>query len=139
VLPDRTAVWTARLRAPDARRLTILAEQGGLVGFANTFFEQDPTWGALLDNLHVVAARKRTGIGSRLLAVTAEAVLERPQPSGLFLWVLEQNLNARAFYEALGARLVGREPVTPPGGVAGRLSGSPLKLRYAWPDARTLL
>jgi ribosomal protein S18 acetylase RimI-like enzyme len=103
-----------------------------LVGFANTFFDDDPAWGALLDNLHVAHGHNRRGIGSRLLALTAEAVLERPEPTGLYLWVLEQNRAAQAFYEACGGRRVGRRPVQPPGGVAGRLTGSPMGLLYAW-------
>ena len=32
VVADRLAVWTDRLREPDPRRCTILAEDGGLVG-----------------------------------------------------------------------------------------------------------
>ncbi len=35
----------------DPRRCTILAEDGGLVGFANTILGADPRWGALLENL----------------------------------------------------------------------------------------
>ena len=135
---DRLAIWTERLREPDPRSRTILAETGeGLVGFAHTIFEDDPRWGALLDNLHVVARDKRRGIGSRLLALTAEAVLERR--TGLYLWVLEQNLDARAFYEARRGRCVERVPVLPPGGVASRLKGSPIGLRYAWPNAALAL
>jgi len=139
VVADRLAVWTDRLRKPDPRRCTILAEDGGLVGFANTVFDDDPRWGALLDNLHVVDARRRRGIGSRLLTLTAEAVIERPGRTGLYLWVLEQNLDAQAFYEARGGTRVGRELVSPPGGVTGRLRGSPAKLRYAWPEPAVLL
>ncbi len=30
---------------------------GGLIGFAHTAFDEDPTWGALLDNLHVAHGR----------------------------------------------------------------------------------
>ena len=100
VVADRLAVWTERLREPDPRRCTILAEHGRLVGFAHTVFSDDPTWGALLDNLHVADGHKRRGIGSRLLALTVEAVIERPEGSGLYLWVLEQNVDAQAFYEA---------------------------------------
>jgi GNAT superfamily N-acetyltransferase len=133
VVADRIEVWTERLQAPDPRRRTILAEEGRLVGFANTFFDDDPTWGALLDNLHVADGQKRKGIGSRLLTLTAKAVLERPAATGLYLWVLEQNRDARAFYEACGGRCVERHPVEPPGGIASRLNGSPLKLRYVWP------
>jgi ribosomal protein S18 acetylase RimI-like enzyme len=139
VVADRLAVWTERLREPDPRRCTILAEDSGLVGFANTFFDEDPTWGALLDNLHVAGRHKRRGIASRLLALTAAAVTERPERSGLTLWVLEQNVEARAFYEARHGRCVGRDVVSPPGGIASRVTGSAAKLRYAWPDPRVLL
>ncbi len=136
---DRLAVWQQQLGARDPRRSTILAEDDYLVGFANTFFDGDPRWGALLDNIHVASACKRSGIGSRLLALTAAATLERPGQSGLYLWVLEQNLAAQAFYEVRGGRRVERTAATPPGGIAGRLSGSPSKFRYAWPDPAVLL
>src|SRR6188472_2566946 len=109
---DRLAVWTGLLREPDPNRFTLLAEDGSLVGFANTVFDDDPTWGALLDNLHVADWHKRRGVGSRLLALTAEAVVERPEGTGLYLWVLEQNVDARAFYEARGGSCVGRDRVS---------------------------
>jgi ribosomal protein S18 acetylase RimI-like enzyme len=118
VAADRLAVWTARLR--------------------NTFFDDDPTWGALLDNLHVADGQKRLGIGSRLLALTAKALLERPEPTGLYLWVLEQNREAQAFYEACGGKCVERRPVEPPGGIASRLNGTPVKLRYVWPQPEAM-
>lgn len=130
---DRLVVWVERLREPDRLSGTIVAEGAeGLVGFAHTIFEADPRWGALLDNLHVIPGAKRRGIGSRLLALTAETVLARG--TGLYLWVLEQNVDARAFYDGRGGRCVERAPVPPPGGVAARLTGSPVGLRYAWPD-----
>lgn len=137
VLSDRRATWTERLQAPDAGSHTLVAEtEDSLVGFAHTFFEQDATWGALLDNLHVVRSRQGQGVGSRLVALTATAVAERG--TGLYLWVLEQNRDAQAFYKALGARRVGRDLVRPPGGVAGRLNGSPTRLQYAWRDPGVL-
>jgi GNAT superfamily N-acetyltransferase len=139
VVADRLAVWTDRLREPDPRRYTILAETGSLVGFANAFFNDDPTWGALLDNLHVVDGNKRRGVGARLLALTAKAVVERSERTGLYLWVLEQNVDAQAFYEACGGNCIGRGVVSPPGGIASRLAGSPTKLRYAWPEPSALL
>jgi GNAT superfamily N-acetyltransferase len=140
VLADRLAVWSERLEKPDPRRCTILAQDDSMViGFANTVFDEDPMWGALLDNLHVARRNQRQGIGARLMALTAAAVIERPQATGLYLWVLEQNVDAHAFYEARGGRCVGRDLVTPPGGVAVRLAGSPAKLRYAWPEPAVLL
>jgi ribosomal protein S18 acetylase RimI-like enzyme len=138
VVADRLAVWTDRLREADPHRCTILAEDGSLVGFANTVFDDDPTWGALLDNLHVADGHKRRGIGSRLLALTAEAVMGRTERTGLYLWVLEQNIDAQAFYRARGGRCVGRGLASPPGAIASRLTGSPAKLRYAWPEPALL-
>jgi ribosomal protein S18 acetylase RimI-like enzyme len=138
VIADRLTVWADRLREPNPRRYTIIAEDGGgLIAFAHTAFDDDPTWGALLDNLHVAPGHKRRGVGSQLLALTARAVIERG--TGLYLWVLEQNVDAQAFYEARGASRVDRALASPPGGVASRLSGSPVKLRYAWTDPPGLL
>jgi ribosomal protein S18 acetylase RimI-like enzyme len=138
VTVDRLAVWADRLREPDPGCRTILAEDGGgLVGFAHAIFDDDPSWGALLDNLHVAYAHQRRGVGSRLLKLTAQAVTERG--TGLHLWVLEQNVEAQAFYEALGGKRAGRRDVSPPGGIPGRLNGSPAALCYVWPDPAVLL
>jgi GNAT superfamily N-acetyltransferase len=135
---DRLAVWSERLRERDPGCHTIVAaDHEGMVGFAHTVFEADPSFGALLDNLHVAHGHKRRGIGSRLLELTARAVLERG--TGLYLWVLEQNGDARAFYEARGGKCVERLPVPAPAGVPGRLNGSPFGLRYSWADPSVLI
>ena len=139
VAADRLTLWTQRLREHDPRRCTILAEDGELLGFANTMFDHDPRWGALLDNLHVIPGHQGRGIGSRLLTLTAEAVLQHSKASGLYLWVLEQNVDAEAFYQARGGTRVERCPAEAPGGIASRLSGAPAKLRYAWPRPEVLL
>ena len=140
VAADRLAVWTDRLRTPDPASHTIVAEDGGgLVGFAHTVFDDDPSWGALLDNLHVAHRHQRRGVGSRLLALTAQAVTARADRNGLYLWVLEQNVAAQAFYRALGGRCVGQRTISPPGGIPGRLNGTPAALRYVWPDPAVLL
>jgi GNAT superfamily N-acetyltransferase len=139
VAVDRLAVWTDRLGRRDPGSCTMLAEdESGLIGFVHTVFDEDPTWGALLDNIHVAHARKRRGVGSGLLARIAEAVAGRPHRTGLYLWVNEQNVDAQAFYEAHGARRVERAMSVPPGGVPGRLVGAPHKLRYAWDDPGAL-
>lgn len=137
---DRLAVWTERLGAAAGETCTIVAEDGGaLVGFAHTVFDEHPTWGALLDNLHVVFARKRSGIGTRLMAETAATVTARSPDGGLHLWVLEQNTAGQAFYSSLGGRSVERALVSGPGGDPSRLNGSPAAFRYAWPDPAVLL
>ena len=135
---DRVAVWRARLRAPDPARHTILAEDAtGLIGFAHTVFDHHPRWGALLDNLHIVHRSKRRGVGSQLMAATAQTVIERR--TGLYLWVLEQNVAAQAFYTARSGRPVERALVSAPGGVATRLNGAPAELRFVWTDPATLI
>ena len=139
VLADRQAVWRQRLEDPVVEAATLLTEEGGqLLGFVHVVVDDDPTWGSLVDNLHVTSARQRGGIGTALLAAAASVVTGRGQ-GGLYLWVLEQNTPAQAFYRARGGACVGRGRVPPPAGIPHRLNGSPTALRYAWPDPSVLL
>ena len=133
-------MWARRLQDPDAASATIIAEESAesLVGFVHVAFEDDPRWGALIDNIHVAGERHRWGVGTRLMAAAAEAVIERRASGGLYLWVLEQNVAAQAFYEARGGRFTERAPVDAPAGVPGRLNGSPFKLRYVWAEPAVL-
>jgi ribosomal protein S18 acetylase RimI-like enzyme len=131
---DRLAVWTERLTAPRPEHATILADDDSvLIGFVHVVLEDDPRWGALVDNLHVAYTRKRDGVGTRLMAEAAGFVLERTPSTGLFLWVLEQNIAAQAFYEARGGRCVERRITEMEGG------GTAAGLRYVWPDPAVLL
>ena len=134
------ALWAGRLAAADPRARTILATRdGALAGFAHTALGDSGQWGALLDNLHVAHALKRQGVGRRLLALSARAVLETVPSSGLYLWVLDQNAGGRAFYAALGGESVERVTVRSLGGDPGRLNGEPLCWRIAWRDPAPLL
>lgn len=138
VLTDRLAVWSGRLAAPAGTR-TLLAEDGtGVVGFVHVVLDEDPTWGSLVDNLHVTAARQRTGVGRALLTGAAQEAAALAQSPALHLWVLEQNAPAQAFYTALGAAHVETALVGAPAGDPGRLSGTPAKFRMAWPDTALL-
>jgi GNAT superfamily N-acetyltransferase len=133
------ALWTQRLEAPGPPAATIVAESdSAIVGLAHIYFGRDATWGSLLDNLHVAYGLKRQGIGRRLLALTSQAVIDWSPQSGLYLWVLEQNARARAFYEAMGGTCVERRDAPAPGGDPGNLSGTPAALRYTWPDPSSL-
>jgi ribosomal protein S18 acetylase RimI-like enzyme len=131
---DRLAVWAARLGHPRPDHRTIVADRGGrVVGFSHIALDDDPTWGALVDNLHVTYGLKGQGVGTRLMAESAAVVVEHTPTSGLYLWVLEQNRAAQAFYQALGGTCAGSEPDEAPGG------GTVIGLRYVWPDPSTLL
>lgn len=139
VAAERLEVWTERLAAPGRSTATILAEEGDhVLGFVHVVLDDDPEWGSLVDNLHVTRPRKRRGIGRALMAEAAHAVLAHGG-GGVYLWVLEQNTDAQAFYAARGGRCNGRRLVRAPGGIAHRLNGSPSALRYAWADPTVLL
>jgi GNAT superfamily N-acetyltransferase len=131
---ERRAHWAGRLAAADPALVTIVAEvDGAVVGFAHTVLDDDPTWGALLDNLHVEHRVRGSGVGTRLLAATAAAVVDHDPASGLHLWVLEQNGDAQAFYTARGGRSADRTTFAAPGGT------EPPVVRYVWPEPATLL
>ena len=131
---DRLAVWTERLRGgvPDNVHAVVVEEGGALIGFAYTILDDNPEWGALLDNLHVRNAQRGTGIGTQLLVHTARGVLDRAPLPMLYLWVLEQNSAAQKFYAARGGTCVGSKTSEPPGG--GQITAH----RIVWPDPRTL-
>jgi GNAT superfamily N-acetyltransferase len=135
VVTERVAAWTERLARPLAETVTIVAEDdGAVVGLAHTVLDEDARWGALLDNLHVAHPLKGGGVGTRLMAETASAVIDARPGQGLHLWVLEQNTPAQAFYDARGGERVGRKLAGPfPGG------GRAHAFRYAWPDPAALL
>ena len=134
VFEERRAAWTERLTRPDQLDHTVVAEDEGVIaGFVHTIVDHDPVWGALLDNLHVTQQRQHRGVGTQLMARSAQGVLSRAESAGLYLWVLESNRAAQAFYRAKGARCVDREISEPPGG--GRVVG----LRYVWRDPSSLL
>jgi GNAT superfamily N-acetyltransferase len=133
-----TRMWTERLATPTKTSTIVAEHEGDLVGLAHTFLDKDPRWGALVDNLHVRHTLKRQGIGTRLLALTAEAVLQWSSLSGLYLWVLEQNSAAQAFYAARGGQCVERDDVPAPGGDPARLNGKPACFRFAWRDLSSL-
>ncbi len=138
VLEDRLVVWRERLAAEEDARVTIIAEAGAPVGFVNAYLAADPRSGTLVENLHVARDVQRGGLGRRLMAAVAEVCCSRARGEGMYLWVLEQNAPAQAFYEAIGGRPGESARVEPPGGVPGRLYGSPRKLRYVWPAPLTL-
>jgi ribosomal protein S18 acetylase RimI-like enzyme len=134
VFDDRRAVWTERLQQVDPLHDTVVADwHGRIVGFVHTVLDHDPAWGALLDNLHVAHEFNRTGIGTRLMARSAAAVLARGTHKRLYLMVLDSNTSAQAFYTARGGVCTGTEVSEPAGG--GKIVG----LRYVWTDPSVLL
>jgi ribosomal protein S18 acetylase RimI-like enzyme len=135
VVTDRQKVWRSRLAQPTTGHFTVVAHRGDeVLGFAHTIVDEDPLWGSLLENLHVMSDLKRTGIGTHLLSRVARGLLRLRPDGSLHLWVLEQNTAAQAFYDARGGRRVETQLRGPfPGG--GRAMGH----RYHWSDPTRLL
>ena len=129
---ERLRVWTDRLGSPAANQYVVVAldEAAALVGFACAYGEDDARWGTQVDNLHVRRDQRGKGTGRRLLADVAAWCTRTFTSSGLYLWVLEQNAPARAFYERLGGNAEDTSTWDPPGG------GTVLLRRYAWPHER---
>jgi GNAT superfamily N-acetyltransferase len=133
VLSDRREVWSARLGRP-SRAATVVVDDGRVAGFVHVILDEDEQWGSLVDNLHVRHDLQRAGLGRVLMHRAAAVVAERAGDRRMYLWVLEINRRAQRFYAALGGAQVEKSLVSAPGGIPGRLAGTPGKLRVAWAD-----
>lgn len=126
---ERLAVWQSRFAENRSNRLILVAEEGTqLAGFACVVMDNDPTYGALLDNLHVASLYQGRGVGQKLMRKTAQWVQQQAPDSAFYLWVYEINHAARAFYERMGG--INQEAIKEEHGTA---------LRYVWPDIQVLI
>lgn len=101
-------------------------EGSRLVGFIAVRCRPDP----FIENLHVLPAVRSQGLGRRLMVRAAERLIGAGQ-SKAHLWVMESNVRAIRFYEALGG--VCGETVTKV------FFGNPARVvRIDWPDLSVL-
>ena len=130
---ERLRVWRDRLDHPAGNQLVHVAVDGTqLVGFVCGYGAQDPQWGSFVDNLHVVRARKRNGVGAALMRQAGAWFVSRHPDLGVHLLVLEGNTSARQFYEFLGGRNAGVFMMETHGGAMVR------SCRYVWSRAELL-
>ncbi|MBL8521906.1 MAG: GNAT family N-acetyltransferase [Betaproteobacteria bacterium] len=107
---ERRQFWAsrvARLHRLDAE-LFLATLEGTPAGFACIESGPQCTHGAYIDNLHVLPAFQRVGIGVALVRAAAAWARLRGHPS-IYLFVFEGNARARAFYSATGWREAGRD------------------------------
>jgi hypothetical protein len=132
---ERAALWQQRfLERAEKPFFVILAEaEKVLAGFACVFPDEDPTYGAFLDNLHVVPHRTGRGIGRRLLTAVAERLQADGRRGGLYLWVIAQNARARQFYSKAGALEVECVELAMPD------DSRQMEMRCFWPKPGSLL
>jgi ribosomal protein S18 acetylase RimI-like enzyme len=108
---DRLAVWSQRLRDSRPTQLVKVAfnPTGQAQAFVCGYWDFDPVWGSLVDNLHVRPQARGQGIGEQLFRAVAGELSARACSPGLHLWVFEANAAGLRFYERLGGRVVERD------------------------------
>jgi GNAT superfamily N-acetyltransferase len=108
IADERANLWRSRFSSPERDRFCVfLAETPPeLIGFACVLLDEDPQWGACLDNLHVLPGWKGCGVGRRLLGRAARWVRSVQPGWPIHLWVFEANAGARRFYDALGGEVI---------------------------------
>ena len=134
-LENRRHVWRERLGSQNSKPLVVVADAGGrIAGFVCVYARGDAKeWGAYIDNLHVAHHWQGRGVGRALMRRAAEWVCDTQPGVGVYLFVMEANANARAFYDRLGARNAGTIELKDPAG------GSAPNCRYVWADPRVLV
>lgn len=125
---NRKLVWHDRLSVSRDDQFVCLAEADDrVVGFVCAYGGEDAQWGSLIDNLHVMPEYQRQGVGSQLMARAFDWIKATYPEQGVYLWVMENNHRARAFYHKLGAVDAGVVDKPNPAG-----GGSALTCRYVW-------
>lgn len=131
---ERLEVWTERFTKENPLLHVItLKKDDQLVGFSGVFLDHDLTFGAYIDNLHVLSEHQGHGLGRQLMVETAQWVHAQRSNSPIYLYVFDENREAIAFYERIGGKHELTKPVKSPGGVE-----PPVRL-YSWMDIQVLL
>jgi GNAT superfamily N-acetyltransferase len=135
IAEERKRLWRAHFLAPGIdRRYVLLVEiNKKLVGFVCVLLDEEPAWGACLDNLHIRPEHRSQGLGRQLFAKSTKWVMSKEPGWPIHLWVFEANHPARRFYERFSGEVVERNIKEMPGGAQVP------SLRYVWHDLRILL
>ena len=108
-VPARTARWREILKST-AWPVFVVEASGEVVGFSSCVFCRDRDIGAEeaceLTALYLLEHVSREGIGTALLHCCGAEALNR-NCNTMSLWVLKDNVRARAFYASLGFELDG--------------------------------
>jgi len=118
-LEERVGHWERLLRERPRRMGALVAKRdGAVVGLAEWEIgpEGDPSVGEV-HAIHVAAEERGRGVGRALLEASVAALRESALRRAI-LWVLEDNANARAFYERQGWAWDGTRVERPLGGFA---------------------
>jgi GNAT superfamily N-acetyltransferase len=135
VWTDRKQSWTNRLSSPKFNQHVLVAiDNNEICGFICAFGDENIQWGTLIDNLHVLKIAQGRGIGKQLMYLIAQWADEAFEHKGMYLEVLEDNLNARHFYHRIGAKHQETNLWQPPGS-----NTKVNELLYVWESNHMLL
>ena len=128
VVDDRKDLWDARFTKFDQHKhqVAVAVDGEAIIGFVCVLLDEEPEYGALLDNLHVAPDRHRCGAGRRLMASAAHWVAAMQPNWAMHLWVYEQNMKTVAFYRSAGGNDVDQRVIVTPAGNRATV------LRFEW-------
>ena len=129
---DRRQLWESRLSGPpEGQHVLLVEDDDHLLGFACVYVGENQDWGSYLNNIHVTQASQGQGIGRLLLHASAGVCRSSPI-DGLYLWVLQSNTKAQAFYARYCGKNSGADVWAAPDGTT-----SPL-YRISWGSVAAL-
>jgi ribosomal protein S18 acetylase RimI-like enzyme len=110
----RVEMWRVILGSPAAHGVVsvlVAEDAGALVGLASCGRQRDSAlkkfgFDGEISAVYLLQTHQRAGLGRRLMARMGTALAAQGL-SGASVWVLRENIRARAFYERLGGQIVG--------------------------------
>jgi GNAT superfamily N-acetyltransferase len=102
--------WQSVLSKPSQCQWIWIVERGSAIGLCKFGSGDTDDNGGVVDRLYLLRPAQRQGLGRRLMAAAGRLLAMHDQRP-LYVWTLECNLPALAFYERLGGRRLPRRPV----------------------------
>jgi ribosomal protein S18 acetylase RimI-like enzyme len=135
----RAALWGAVLEDPAAfggAAVLVAESAGGIVGFGACGGQRDEAltgdgFDGEVGAVYVLRSHQRAGVGQSLMRLMARRLLDQGR-RGAALWVLRENIAARAFYERLGGAVVAERKAEESGAVLTEVA-------YGWSDLSALV
>lgn len=134
-LEEAVLKWRPILSVPHPAVFVAIRPDQTVVGFGSCGPQRTAALAAdgfagEVEAIYLLAADQGRGVGRRLMAAMARALLAQGQGSAA-LWVLRDNQRSRGFYEALGGALVGARAE-----MHGKVTFH--EVAYGWRDLRAL-
>jgi ribosomal protein S18 acetylase RimI-like enzyme len=128
----RTTLWDQILDNPRTFGRTdvyVAEDEGRIIGFGSCSQQRDQVltnagFDGEIRAIYVLRSHQRLGIGRSIMRTMAQVLLRHDRVAAT-LWVLRENIPARAFYARLGGTVVGEKKEERPGAAL-------VELAYAW-------